>query len=108
METPWNSWRNASGSQVSEGREVTCKRGMITHLEWYKMSTSFPVVARVLNMMSGQTREGRLELRASSRVASSRGTLVFKVERDSFLGGGKGEKARWTENLICLQRIQFG
>ena len=108
METPWNSWRNASGSQVSEGREVTCKRGMITHLEGYNTSTSFPVVARELNMMSGQTREGRLELRASSRVASSRGTLVFKVERDSFLGGGKGEKARWTENLICLQRIQFG
>ena len=64
---------------------------MITHLEGYKisLSTSFPVVARVLNMMSGQTREGRLELRASSRVASSRGTLVFKVERDSFLGEEK-------------------
>ena len=108
METPWNSWRKAIGSQVSEGREVTCKKGMITHLEGYKMSTSFPVVARVLNMMSGQTREGRLELRASSRVASSRGTLVFKVERDSFLGGGKGEKARLNENLICLRRIQFG
>ena len=49
------------------------------------LCTSFPVLARVWNMMSGQAREGRLELRASSRVASSCGRLVFREARDSFL-----------------------
>ena len=61
------------------------------------LCTSFPVLARVWNMMSGQAREGRLELRASSRVASSCGRPLCR-EGDSFLVRCTGQK---THKLGC-------
>ena len=62
------------------------------------LCTSFPVLARVWNMMSGQAREGRLELRARSRVASSCGRPVCREARDSFLVRCTGQK---THKLGC-------
>ena len=66
------------------------------------LCTSFPVLARVWNMMSGQAREGRLELRARSRVASSCGRPVCREARDSFLVRCKGQK---THNLGCPSKV---
>ena len=67
--------------------------------------TSFPVVARVWNMMSGQAREGRLELRARSRVASSCGRPLCREARDSFLVRCTGQK---THKLGCPSKVCCG
>ena len=66
------------------------------------LCTSFPVLARVWNMMSGQAREGRLELRARSRVASSCGRPVCREARDSFLVRCTGQK---THKLRCQKSV---
>ena len=69
------------------------------------LCTSFPVLAKVWNMMSGQAREGRLELRARSRVASSCGRPVCREARDSFLVICKGQKTRgWPIRQVDLLR----
>ena len=108
-DTPWNWWWEASGSQVSEERDSTWwgQDGILRNwgqdqiLKYWNIGdkvelwwllkalscprTSCPMLARVLYMMSGQAREGILELRAISKVNSFRGRPFGRDCSDSFL-----------------------
>ena len=108
-DTPWNWWWEASGSQVSEGRDATWwgQDGILRYwgqdqiLKYWNIfnkmelwwllkalsccTTSCPMLARVLYMMSGQASEGILDLRAISKVNSFRGRPFGRDCSDSFL-----------------------